>query len=655
MVKKDKKNIIKSIYYDLKEYHYSNANEIYGYQDFEIAGKREYKVITKKTHQLENYEKNRLANELMKIFIKEIYSSNELKNVNSFIASNPIIRYYDNFIKLFKEFISNDNNALKNFRNSIIKLIKESAYSEEVKLGLSLAPFCNIEDIDEILEIFSIHNEYLFYTIMAYEHIGKCNNIIFELAKKSKGYGKVFCVMNLKPITNEIKKWMIEEGADNNVGGTELLSYTMLSLDLVDYLENTEFTKREIELLSKSFSLLFSDYGIEEINDGTIVCRKLLEIIDKNSSGIYSLYAVISILYSIEAVIIEDYKNKRNFLSNRFTDAYKELIETCKEICKKEIWHEIITKEVSNVEIESSVLISCAEKTQYKLKKKEFEAIFKRDYTNALLYKYAFAVGNKSIKKVILDLGLQKLPLDQILKGQDELKMDNLVYDDIAQICFFILIKYLEYDDYKDKYKELNLQALRAALIETRLQAATNLQRFKDQFDEIDNELINDAISSEMVVEVRRLLNSLRIKTNDKEKKYIEVTDDMHIDIHVKDIYLITVNISGTRYIDMSEVSSKLFEEDLVYLKREYDNPYDSYAIRVITKEGYIIGYIPRENNYILKNLMDKGKYLYGKINEISEDYNNISIKIYLSYKDVIEEITSTLSLLSGEREHFVQ
>ncbi|WP_459477151.1 HIRAN domain-containing protein [Clostridium saccharoperbutylacetonicum] len=655
MVKKDKKNIIKSIYYDLKEYHYSNANEIYGYQDFETAGKREYKVITKKTHQLENYEKNRLANELMKIFIKEIYSSNELKNVNSFIASNPIIRYYDNFIKLFKEFISNDNNALKNFRNSIIKLIKESAYSEEVKLGLSLAPFCNIEDIDEILEIFSIHNEYLFYTIMAYEHIGKCNNIIFKLAKRSSGYGKVFCVMNLKPITNEIKKWMIEEGADNNVGGTELLSYTMLSLDLLDYLENTEFTKREIELLSKSFSLLFSDYGIEEINDGIIVCRKLLEIIDKNSSGIYSLYAVISILYSIEAVIIEDYKNKRNFLSNRFTDAYKELIETCKEICKKEIWHEIIAKEVSNVEVESSVLISCAEKTQYKLKKKEFEAIFKRDYTNALLYKYAFAVGNKSIKKVILDLGLQKLPLDQILKGQDELKMDNLVYDDIAQICFFILIKYLEYEDYKDKYKELNLQALRAALIETRLQAATNLQIFKDQFDEIDNELINDAISSEMVVEVRRLLNSLRIKTNDKEKKYIEVTDDMHIDIHVKDIYLITVNVSGTRYIDMSEVSSKLFEEDLIYLKREYDNPYDSYAIRVITKEGYIIGYIPRENNYILKNLMDKGKYLYGKINEISEDYNNISIKIYLSYKDVIEEITSTLSLLSGEREHFVQ
>ena len=52
---------------------------------------------------------------------------------------------------------------------------------------------------------------------------------------------------------------------------------------------------------------------------------------------------------------------------------------------------------------------------------------------------------------------------------------------------------------------------------------------------------------------------------------------------------------------------------------------------------------------------MDKGKYLYGKIKKISEDYSIINIEIYLSYKDVIEEITSTLSLLSGEREDYLQ
>ncbi len=107
----------------------------------------------------------------------------------------------------------------------------------------------------------------------------------------------------------------------------------------------------------------------------------------------------------------------------------------------------------------------------------------------------------------------------------------------------------------------------------------------------------------------------------------------------------------------MSEIYNKLLEEDIVYfhLTREYNNQHDQNDIQVITTEGYVIGYVPRDNSTIMKNLMDKGKYLYGKINELSEDYNNININIYLSYKDVIEEVTNTLSLLSGEREYYLQ
>lgn len=105
----------------------------------------------------------------------------------------------------------------------------------------------------------------------------------------------------------------------------------------------------------------------------------------------------------------------------------------------------------------------------------------------------------------------------------------------------------------------------------------------------------------------------------------------------------------------MSEIYNKLLEEDIVYLKRDSDNEYDKNAIEVITTEGFVMGYVPKDNNLILKNLIDKGKYLYGKVEEISEDYSVIKIQIYLSYKDVIEEITNTLSLLSGEREDYLQ
>lgn len=658
MVKKNKESFTdnkKSIYYDLKEFHDRNLGVLYSYQDFETDGISEFKSITNKVRSLKNYEKNRLSNELMKILLKDIKTTEKLSEVNVYITLNPIINYYESFIKLFKDLLEYDNSISLKISVIIRKMIINSDSSEEIKLGLILAPICKFENIEDILEVFSIHNDYLFYVIKAYEYIGGFNNIVFEMAKKAKGYGKIFCVMNLRPTTDEIKKWMIEEGSDNSVGVAELLSYSMLSLDLLDYLETAEFDGEKIEVLAKSFSLLFSDYGLDDIKDGKKVCNKLLEIIDKVDGEIYSLYVVISILYLIEAIIIDDYKTKRSPSSFKLNNDYKDMVETCKKICKKDVWHKIIADQISNIEIESSVLISSCEKTKYKLTKKEFEIILKRDYINPLVYKYAFSIGNKSIKKCAISIGLQKLPINQMLSGQDELKIDDLSYEDIEQICFFILIKYAQYEDFKDKYKGINIQALRSPLIETRIQAATNLQRFKEEFDSLDKEIINDAIDTEMVGNIRRCLNSLLIKTHDKEKRYVEVYDNMHIDAHVKDIYLININIAGTSYIDMSEVYNKLLEEDMLYLKREPSNLYDSNAIEIITTEGYVIGYVPKENNLILKNLMDKGKYIYGKIKEISDDYNHINVEIYLSYKDIIEEITSTLSLLSGGKEFYLQ
>ena len=73
MVKKNKENFTyknKSIYYDLKEFYDRNSGVLYSYQDFETAGIKEFKSTLSKIHSLPDYEKNRLANELMKIIIK---------------------------------------------------------------------------------------------------------------------------------------------------------------------------------------------------------------------------------------------------------------------------------------------------------------------------------------------------------------------------------------------------------------------------------------------------------------------------------------------------------------------------------------------------------------------------------------------------------
>ena len=313
MVRKNKENSTnkyKSIYYDLKEFYDQNSGALYSYQDFETAGIKEFNCITKRTPSIKEYEKNRLSYDLVKILSKDEFTDETLSEIDEYINLNPIMNYYENFIKSFKDSLEFNLNKIK-INNLIKRIIFESNSSEYIKIGLILAPICELENIKEILSVFSIHNDYIFYVIKAYEYMGKCNNIIFELAKKSNGYGKVFCVMNLSPVNYQIRKWMIEEGALNEVGIPELLSSSMLSIDLLEYLESKDFNGEEIEGFAKSFSMMLSDYGLDEIKDGIKIFDKLVKIIDKVDGEIYSLYSVISIIYSIEATLIDVYKTKK--------------------------------------------------------------------------------------------------------------------------------------------------------------------------------------------------------------------------------------------------------------------------------------------------------------------------------------------------------
>lgn len=57
-------------------------------------------------------------------------------------------------------------------------------------------------------------------------------------------------------------------------------------------------------------------------------------------------------------------------------------------------------------------------------------------------------------------------------------------------------------------------------------------------------------------------------------------------------------------------------------LIQENDNPYDNNAIKVITKEGILIGYIPRYYNNELRELLNKGYKYICKVHWYEKDNN---------------------------------
>jgi hypothetical protein len=80
------------------------------------------------------------------------------------------------------------------------------------------------------------------------------------------------------------------------------------------------------------------------------------------------------------------------------------------------------------------------------------------------------------------------------------------------------------------------------------------------------------------------------------------------------------------------EEGGELNEGDGLLLTREPGNPYDNRAIRVSTRDGIKLGYIPRERNAKLARLMDEGNFLKARIAHIfPENETYLRVRVHVS------------------------
>lgn len=83
-------------------------------------------------------------------------------------------------------------------------------------------------------------------------------------------------------------------------------------------------------------------------------------------------------------------------------------------------------------------------------------------------------------------------------------------------------------------------------------------------------------------------------------------------------IILCLCTIAGFPYYSGPALLPSLREGQMLILRREPENPYDSLAIAIDTGSGAKLGYLPRELNMIPANLMDDGRMLTAEVAEIN-------------------------------------
>ncbi len=84
---------------------------------------------------------------------------------------------------------------------------------------------------------------------------------------------------------------------------------------------------------------------------------------------------------------------------------------------------------------------------------------------------------------------------------------------------------------------------------------------------------------------------------------------------HAQNIRLLVQSspLAGFHYHAGAEVWAQLKEGDVLQLKREPDNPYDSRAVRV-EWQGRQLGYLPRAENQAVAAEMDRGGRVTARI-----------------------------------------
>ena len=70
-------------------------------------------------------------------------------------------------------------------------------------------------------------------------------------------------------------------------------------------------------------------------------------------------------------------------------------------------------------------------------------------------------------------------------------------------------------------------------------------------------------------------------------------------------------------------------------LKREPKNKNDDKAILILTEDGQKLGYVPKEKNEVLSNLMDAGKLLFGRLDEKSWMGTWLRLDIQVFLRDI--------------------
>lgn len=605
----------------------------YDFQDAGIAGMRDV-IHFFREEGSPLLEKRNLAKALMDIVTTFIRLPGREAELRGFLEINPLYTYFPQVAERMRLCVFKDLVDGTEFYFRGLRLATESDFEEEVKLGILILGLFDHDVGVKVIRTLALHSSFTIYAMEAVRDSHDGNELFFEWLQRTTGFGKIALLRDFVPVSEIQKKWIFEKGAQNDVGPNYSAVLCLEKPDMADFYRDLEVGAENFPCLSRLIAYSAESYDFRELKPSLLLARKFMDAQEKYAASFTDLAAIVFLWKSMKPYWHERGKDveKENAWSSNIEN---EIRNACDRILLLPKWRVVALRELSAPGRPAGMIIDVLETLNMLPDFTEFIPLLKHDVFHTEIQRFMLADNPARY----LQAALAFFP-PLISESVFRMKTDppdpedpdpNITPRYWGNTWLLFLLRALRK---AHQYEEaLFLRCLTARFSDLRGEAIQALRVFGKEWSDAVLPAFEKALLSEpeaaLVKKMRRLIGAPGSGTA-KEQRYVD-TADIVVTPSPFDVALFTTKIAGTVFRDLLVTEGRVESGDVLYLKREPDNAYDSKAILVTSEDGYVLGYVPKADNANPASLLDAGEKLYALLISDRVDDKNPGIKIMLS------------------------
>ena len=574
-----------------------------------------------------------LATEMSELIINLYKSGDSYEKLD--LKKYTLIKFIPAFMGKINALIKENIIKEKWIKELTNDLIYNSNIKEQVQLGLVLAEkYIERSKLKEIIDTFVKSGEYIFYLTRTIKSLPKYNRYLLNLSRKSYGTIKVFAITNIEIINYDITEFLMEKGYKDENYENLLINYILSMCDICEYLDVNYKNQNKINNVTFLIYRHLRTCSLSKSPLKEFLVKDYIDIVGKVNASYYNMMSMLLIGQGI-AILEQEGKMKK--------EEYIPIVN----ILKENKWRQLFIKEIRSSYVNTLDIVELANFYDYEFSVDEVKYLNDKSPLDFCLYWYINNKGSNEARKLLLGYFYKEVNVNSLICS-DDCTEKNKSENQILDIIFSTVIKGCR--RMYPQGKEIALKGIFSNSTNVRKEALSTLMFTREHITENEMELIKKASEYEKNSELKSNFRKIIQGSDLKENEFVELEEikDIKVTRHSKDTLLLSTYVYGIDEKNSEKVDKEINRNKMFYLISDPDNFYDNKTVKVVSQSGCVIGEIPRKDNEIVTNLLSKGIYLYCMVRDYSMEERHVSIDIYISYKNVLDEAEQLFKVLTA-------